>query len=566
MSPKNEILLKLNKLYSITGYMSQYGSDVWITAIICILFTYMIYRYYIINILEVIRSDWQNQKCNPLIMPFAGFINKPTNESNFEFTANNFSTCVFDILKYISEMSFNPLQSILSIINIAVKDLIAGFNALRGLFDNLRNLFSSLFEQIYAIISNLMIISINTMINIKDMLSKTSGVLTSALYLFIGSFMAMEALFLSLVDLMTLILIIIVCIIVVWIYAAVVNWAIVPIPIVGAAAVPVATTWTVTSIIGVCILIALLIPIIIFEVFLLRVLGLSSPPPPSVPGCFSGDTIISLSVGEKKIKDITIGDKLKNGGRVTATIQFASDEQNIYKLHGVYVTGEHRVYHPLLEWIKVKEHPESLYIPEFNEPYVYCLNTDTKVFTINATIFSDWDDVDMKLIDDLEMNCVSHGFLPENFTYEDIHTYLDSGFWPDTKVNLENGLCVPIHEVKVNDLLENNAKVLGVIKITGHDIKQYKHTFGSEFICGSKNIHIDDINLGIINGMQSGDRQSGDRQSGDMQSGDRQVQTQSECSAEPILYHLLTSTKFFTANSIRVNDYNYGIDVYLKNT
>jgi hypothetical protein len=32
----------------------------------------------------------------------------------------------------------------------------------------------------------------------------------------------------------------------------------------------------------------------------------------------------------------------------------------------------------------------------------------------------------------------------------------------------------------------------------------------------------------------------------------------------PILYHLLTDTKFFIANNIKVNDYNYGIDVYLN--
>jgi hypothetical protein len=31
----------------------------------------------------------------------------------------------------------------------------------------------------------------------------------------------------------------------------------------------------------------------------------------------------------------------------------------------------------------------------------------------------------------------------------------------------------------------------------------------------------------------------------------------------PVLYHLLTDTKFFIANTINVNDYNYGIDAYL---
>ena len=34
--------------------------------------------------------------------------------------------------------------------------------------------------------------------------------------------------------------------------------------------------------------------------------------------------------------------------------------------------------------------------------------------------------------------------------------------------------------------------------------------------------------------------------------------------SEPILYHLLTDKKYFIANNIKVNDYNYGIDAYLK--
>ena len=35
-------------------------------------------------------------------MPFAGFIVKPVDKSYFAFTTDNFSTCVFDILKSIS--------------------------------------------------------------------------------------------------------------------------------------------------------------------------------------------------------------------------------------------------------------------------------------------------------------------------------------------------------------------------------------------------------------------------------------------------------------------------------
>jgi hypothetical protein len=289
------------------------------------------------------------------------------------------------------------------------------------------------------------------------------------------------------------------------------------------------------------------LPVIIFVIFLLRVLKLSSPPLPGLPRCFSKDTIISLFNGEEKhIGDIKLGDKLKNGGIVTATFTCDAKTQNIYNLKGIYVSGEHRVFHPTMKWIKVKEHPDSILMPSFNEEYVYCLNTTNKEFVINDIIFSDWDDIDDKLVNDLNENCVKNGYLPKDFTYDNIHTYLDSGFAPSTLVRLNNGDEIQLSDVKVNDILANNTAVLGVIKIDGSDIKQYTHIFDGKKIVGSKNIHINDTNLGIIHGMKE------------------KHNFMHEKTNSPILYHLLTDSKFYIANGIQVNDYNYGIDVYIS--
>ena len=95
----------------------------------------------------------------------------------------------------------------------------------------------------------------------------------------------------------------------------------------------------------------------------------------------------------------------------------------------------------------MKQHPDSVYVPFFNEPYVYCLNTDKKEFTIGATLFSDWDDIDEKVLADLAENCVKPGYLPQDFTFADIHLHLDSGLRGDTLVTLKNGKNVPIVEL-----------------------------------------------------------------------------------------------------------------------
>ena len=545
MNSNNSTLNKINELYLKSGYMDKYGKDVWITVILSITFTILICYQYLINTLEVVRNDWPNFRCNPLFMPFAGFINKPSDQSNLEYTVLNFSECITSILQFIAENAFKPFQLIMIILNESVNAMVDSYNKLRGLLDKLRSNYASLFDQIYAAISNVVISFINFMVKMKDTMLKVNGLLTTSLFTLFGSFMAMESLFLSMINLMVLILIIIACIIVVFICLAVGFW---PVPIVGSGL----AVWpTVSAITTGVIMTAILIPVIWFMIMMMRVLNLSSPPAPGVPSCFAGSTIIPLfEKGAKPIKDIQLGDKLKNGGTVTAIMLFTSAKQNLYNLDGIMVTGEHRVFHPKLNWIKVKDHPDSRYMPEFNEPYVYCLNTDNKVFVISDILFSDWDDIDIKVVGDLQKNCVEPGFLPESFTYDDIHTYLETGLHPNTTVSLDNGFLIPISEIEINDILEDNTKVLGIIKVQGKDIKHYKHSFKKGgFIRGSKNIHIDDDSLGIINCMQN----------------ENSIHIESiETPSTPVLYHLLTDSKFFIANNIRINDYNYGIDAYLN--
>lgn len=380
-SKVDPILNKLQNLYSGTGYMKKYGTDVWISVIICILFVYLINRYYIINLLEVIKTDWPNQKCNPLIMPFAGFINKPGNQSSFDFTSDNFSTCIYDIVKYFTKLAVNPYQMVLRIINAVVNEIQDAVNTLRGLFSGLKSIYTDLMDMIYNIISNITVSFLQTTVKLKDMLNKSYAVMVNALFIIFGSFLAMESFFLVIIDLITIIMIAIVCTIVVLIALAM---GLLPIPFVGPiVSIPAIVGATLTAL----IFLAILIPVIIIEVFLVRILRLSVPPPPKLPSCFAGDTLVKMTKGEKKMKDIEIGDKISGGGIVTATFKNSAADQNVYDLHGVKVTGEHRVFHPLAKWIKVKDHPESIYLPDFNEPYVYCLNTTLKTFQIGDMIF-----------------------------------------------------------------------------------------------------------------------------------------------------------------------------------
>jgi len=535
----DDIQKKINNLYKTSGYMARYGSDVWISAVLCFIFAFLTLYFHYTNMLQVVRSNWDTEHCDPLYIPFAGMINKTGKMSGLEYTASNFSGCINSFLKYVVDVAIQPFQYAIIVIQETVQELIDSVDSFRGAVMELRTYFADTFKKIYGGLSNLTLAIISFVIKIKDSFGKINGILTSSLYMLFGSYMAMQSLFLIILDLIILILIIIAGIIVIYITLAIIY---LPIPFVGQGMSAVQVGLALG---GALIMISILIPVLLIEHSMLKIMKMSTPPPPKVPGCFSKNTPIEMYDGTfKKIKNIQLSDKLKNGSTVTACILFDASEQHMYKLHQVLVTGEHRVYHPEKKWIKVKDHPDSVHMPLFNEPFVFCLNTDNKMFTIRETVFSDWDDIDENVLEDLRKNCVSAGYLPENFTYADIHTHLDSGFHRETQLTLHNGKSISIVDVEVNDILITGEKVLGVIVIYAHDMDVYKYSFADgKFIYGSQNIHINDPNLGVLNGFQL---------------------TKEICEREMCLFHLLTDSKFFIANNIRVNDYNSGIDRYLR--
>jgi hypothetical protein len=539
-----DILNKIKKIYANNdGYMAKYGSDVWATVILCIVFIITIGYYHSNNVLEVVRADWPNQRCNPLYMPFAGYINKPTNQTNLEFTMDNFGSCVHSMLSYVTNIAVQPIQYAMSALNKACYELVKSFNEFRDLIKHLRDKYKTIFIQIFSSVAEIVVTFMGFVINLKDILAKIQGILTASLYSIFGAYLTMQSLFLSIINFITAILRIIQRIIFVFIG---ISEDLDEIPIIGymlsippmLLALPVVLAMT-----------AIYIPMLLFQMGLSRAMGLSTPMLPGIPSCFAGDTSIKLAGknGSKKIKDIVIGDVLENGAKVTAVLKLAAADQDVYNLNGVLVSGEHRI---LLgkSWLNVKDHPASIHVPEFNEPFLYCLNTDKKCFTIADATYSDWDDIDDKVLADLKQNCVD---LPANFGLADIHSQLDYGFHGNkTFVKLMDGTILPISSVKVNDVLASGDKacgdkacgdrVRGVIKIAAHDMVTYNHLIeGGGWISGSKNIHLAANHLGIMASVPAETH-------------------------EVYLYHLLTDTSFFVVNDIRVRDYNSGIDAYLS--
>ena len=81
------IYKEINELYTKSGYFSRYAGDLLITFFLCLTVFVIVSYFKVMNEIQPIVDDWNNQKCNPSVIPFAGLINKPDGVSAFDFTA-----------------------------------------------------------------------------------------------------------------------------------------------------------------------------------------------------------------------------------------------------------------------------------------------------------------------------------------------------------------------------------------------------------------------------------------------------------------------------------------------
>lgn len=508
----------LNNLFNKTGYLDKYGGSFIVTAIITFVFFIVFSYFYIMSQMEPIKKDWENQKCHPAVIPFAGIIKNPHDQSKFEFTSENFAFCTNKILSEIIGYFLQPIYFSSDLLNGLFKQIINSSQNIRKLFAFVRKQFEKIIEHIINKVVNIVIPLQKILIKLKDSLAKSVGVLTSVVYTAMVSFIALKSFFKSFLT-------IIIAALVIFAAAIVAMW-ILPF------------TWPVAAASTVLFL-AVSIPMGIIAGWMGHILNLSSrsiPAKPGKPSCFDENTIIKTKNGPVKIKNLKKSSILDNDSIVTSVFKLKLNNQNMYNINNIIVSGSHKIFHKNLGWVFVKDHPDAIVIENYNKPFIYCFNTDTKRIKINNETFLDWDELEP--IDIIKLKNLN--FLQNNSSLKDIHKFLESGFIGNSKISLNDGSYKPINKIKINDTLKNNNKILGIVKIDTKFINNiYKFTLKNKEFFGSSNLNINDPNLGIISTLFN----------------------KGAISKKPkVLYHLITENGLLYVNNIRFGDYNTGIE------
>jgi len=226
-SYKPPALVTIKQLYK-PGFFNKYGADLFVSIIIICAFILTILYFTFDMQLKSIRRNWSSERCKPMIMPFAGFINATQDESKTEYASQNFSYCTSQFFTYIFEKVISSMYYIVDVVVNIFKSLLESVNQIRIFFENLREQFLKMIIETLHSIMNFVIPFIRILVSMRDLMNKTEGIFLTVIYMCSSAYMALKSLVGSLLTLSIIIIcVMLILMIIMWVLVAV-FWTALP--------------------------------------------------------------------------------------------------------------------------------------------------------------------------------------------------------------------------------------------------------------------------------------------------------------------------------------------------
>jgi len=520
---------KINKLYENTGYFDAYGGSL-LGFLFITFFIFLIWAYYsVMQTTQAVKDDWLNQRCNPKVIPFAGWINKPKDDGKtpLEFTSENFQFCTQSILTNMMGTILAPFNALLSQLTTVFTSLDTATDQSRGILANLRESVANIAKNVMNRILGVMIPLQRMMMAFTDSLGKTQAVMTAGLYTMLGSYYSLQSLMGAILEMIIKMLVALAAI------------------IVGLWIVP--FTWPAAAA-STAVFLSISVPLSIIALFMTQVLHIHSSGIPKVPSCFDGSTPIQMRDGSwRPISRIRTGDVLFRGETVTSTMKLSAKDVDMYwipspnstfrnykmgkcdgETDGVLVSGCHPMQVPnntwswlfhnkTWSWQNAEKHPQARLQPHYNKEIIYCFNTTSKLMHAGGHTFCDWDELyghNLEKILNIPVANMIPSMPAQNLEHtEKIFEYFENGLcpeqtlipviryiYPKEKEGINGAaqkhklVMKKIKHVKINDEIWEGGRVYGIVDVLNVDEPQIpdKHllTTHKEFTV----LYEDDIN------------------------------------------------------------------------
>jgi len=197
---------KVSELYDESGYSDKYGLHLWIVVTLAFIVCLATAYYHVLNNLKPIKANWNEEKCNPAYMPFAGVIHDKKGDEFYKFTAENFTACTQTILEKITNYAFLPFYYAMNVISNIFLAIVNALAAIREMFykmrDSARSITSIIFDRIFNITAPIL----EMFINIKSMIAKFVGSVTTVIFTLFASYLGLQSFVRVIITLVTKIL------------------------------------------------------------------------------------------------------------------------------------------------------------------------------------------------------------------------------------------------------------------------------------------------------------------------------------------------------------------------
>jgi len=163
--------LKINqlvdKLYSKNTLMQKYGGEIFFSVLIIFIASVIFVYLQILNNLEPVKKNWATERCNPLILPLAGFINNPNKktQTDGQYTIDNFEFCLGNIIT----SSFDFLLDSFKFILIGIQDM---FQDILTILEGIIVWFMSIISWILGFLENIWGTTLQTVNSVQVLLNK----------------------------------------------------------------------------------------------------------------------------------------------------------------------------------------------------------------------------------------------------------------------------------------------------------------------------------------------------------------------------------------------------------
>jgi len=173
---------KIELLYLKDGYYAKYGNDIWISIILVIITIILVLYNAYKSVLQQIKTNWNDHRCSPIYLPFAGLIMPQTGKSFVDTTVENFEYCIQSDISSVFNIIMMPFEFAAYVLVDCIDAVTTIFVAIASFVEWLQSLLGELYSELFNKIIYVITPIIEMLLHYRDITARTNGIFITMIY------------------------------------------------------------------------------------------------------------------------------------------------------------------------------------------------------------------------------------------------------------------------------------------------------------------------------------------------------------------------------------------------